>query len=59
MKVEYVTSPIGGGTELYISAAEYKRVNSKDGWSDRQNLCLQYDPILKQIKAGIRSRAEI
>lgn len=38
MKVEYVTSPIGGGTELYISAAEYKRVNSKDGWSDRQNL---------------------
>ena len=40
MKVEYVTSPIGGGTELYISAAEYKRVNSKDGWSDRQNLML-------------------
>lgn len=38
MKVEYVTSPIGGGTELYISAAEYKRVNSKDGRSDRQNL---------------------
>lgn len=38
MKVEYVTSPIGGGTELYISAAEYKRVNSRDGWSDRQNL---------------------
>ena len=38
MRVEYVTSTIGVGTELHISAAEYKRVNSKDGWNDRPNL---------------------
>ena len=37
MNVEYVTSTIGVGTELHISAAEYKRVNSQEGWDDRQN----------------------
>ena len=37
MKVEYVTSTIGVGTELHISAAEYKRINSQEGWDDRQN----------------------
>ena len=34
MKAEYVTSTIGKGTELHISAAEYKRINSEEGWSD-------------------------
>ncbi len=29
MKVEYVTSTLGVGTELHISAAEYKRINSE------------------------------
>ena len=38
MKVEYVTSTIGTGTELHISAAEYKRINSEEGWSDNLNL---------------------
>lgn len=37
MKVEYVTSTVGVGTELHISAAEYKRINSQEGWDDRQN----------------------
>lgn len=38
MKVEYVTSSLGTGTELHISSAEYKRVNSEAGWSDRANM---------------------
>ena len=38
MKAEYVTSTIGIGTELHISAAEYKRINSEEGWSDNPNL---------------------
>ena len=38
MKVEYVTSTIGIGTELHIFAAEYKRINSEEGWSDNPNL---------------------
>lgn len=38
MKAEYVTSIIGIGTELHISAAEYKRINSEEGWSDNPNL---------------------
>lgn len=38
MKAEYVTSTIGIGTELHISATEYKRINSEDGWSDNPNL---------------------
>ena len=38
MKVEYVTSTLGIGTELHISSAEYKRVNSKAGWSEHPNL---------------------
>lgn len=38
MKAEYVTSTIGKGTELHISAAEYKRINSEEGWSDNPNL---------------------
>ena len=38
MEVEYVTSTIGTGTELHISAAEYKRINSEEGWSDNLNL---------------------
>lgn len=38
MKAEYVTSTIGKGTELHISAAEYKRINSEEGWSDNLNL---------------------
>ncbi len=38
MKVEYVTSTIGVGTELHISAAEYKRINSEEGWGDNPNL---------------------
>ena len=58
MKVEYVTSTIGVGTELHISAAEYKRVSSKDGWSDRQNLLfavLSYTQA-NQSRNKIRSR---
>ena len=31
MKVEYVTSTIGVGTELHISATEYKHINSEEG----------------------------
>lgn len=38
MKVEYVTSTIGVGTELHISSAEYKRINSEEGWSENSNL---------------------
>ena len=38
MKVEYVTSTLGIGTELHISSAEYKRVNSEAGWSEHPNL---------------------
>ena len=38
MKAEYVTSTIGVGTELHISSAEYKHINSEEGWGDRQNL---------------------
>lgn len=38
MKIEFVTSTLGIGTELHISAAEYKRVNSKEGASDRSNM---------------------
>lgn len=38
MKVEYTTSSLGIGTELHISAAEYKRVNSEAGWSEHSNL---------------------
>ena len=38
MKAEYVTSTIGIGTELHISATEYKRINSENGWSDNPNL---------------------
>ncbi len=38
MKVEYVISTIGVGTELHISAAEYKRINSEEGWGDNPNL---------------------
>lgn len=38
MKAEYVTSTIGVGTELHISAAEYKRISSEEGWSDNPNL---------------------
>mgnify|MGYP000003636873 FL=1 len=38
MKAEYVTSTVGVGTELHISSAEYKHINSEEGWGDRQNL---------------------
>lgn len=38
MKVEYVTSGFGMGSELHISFAEYKRVCSEEGWADRENL---------------------
>ncbi|MCD8051744.1 MAG: hypothetical protein LUE89_08715 [Clostridiales bacterium] len=38
MKVEYATSSLGIGTELRISSAEYKRVHSEAGGSDRINL---------------------
>lgn len=38
MKIEYVASSLGIGTELHISAAEYKRVNSEAGFSDRSNM---------------------
>lgn len=38
MKVEYTTSSLGIGTELHISSAEYKRINSEAGWSDHSNL---------------------
>lgn len=38
MKVEYVTSTLGIGTELHIPSAEYKRVNSEAGWSEHPNL---------------------
>lgn len=38
MKVEYVTATLGAGTELCISAAEYKRINSVEGYNDFKNL---------------------
>ncbi len=38
MKVEYVTSRFGMGSELHISSAEYKRVCSEEDWADRENL---------------------
>lgn len=38
MKIEYVTSSLGIGTELHISAAEYKRVNSEAGFGDHSNM---------------------
>lgn len=38
MKIEFVTSTLGIGTELHISAAEYKRVNSEAGFSDCSNM---------------------
>lgn len=38
MKIEYVTSSLGIGTELHISAAEYKRVNSESGFNDHANM---------------------
>ena len=38
MKIEYVTSSLGIGTELHISAAEYKRVKSESGFNDHANM---------------------
>lgn len=38
MKVEYVTSTLGIGTELHISSSEYRRVHCEDGYSDNPNL---------------------
>ena len=38
MKIEYVTSSLGIGTELHIYAAEYKRVNSEAGFNDHANI---------------------
>ena len=38
MKVEFVSSTLGVGTELHISSAEYKRINSEEGWNDYPNL---------------------
>lgn len=38
MKVEYTTSILGKGTDLHISSAEYKRVNSEAGWDEHPNL---------------------
>lgn len=38
MKIEYVTSSLGIGTELHISAAEYKRVHSESGFNDHANM---------------------
>ena len=38
MKVEYTTSVLGEETDLHISSAEYKRVNSEAGWSEHPNL---------------------
>lgn len=38
MKVEYKNAILGEGHELHISAAEFKRVNSEEGWNDHPNL---------------------
>lgn len=38
MKVEYKNAMLGEGHELHIPTAEFKRVNSEEGWNDRQNL---------------------
>lgn len=38
MKVEYITSSLGTGTELHISAAEYKRINTESGWHEHPNM---------------------
>jgi len=38
MKVEYITSSLGTGTELHISSDEYKRINSESGWNEHPNL---------------------
>ena len=58
MKVEYVTSTIGIGTELHIFAAEYKRINSEEGWSDNPNLmfAIRSYAQAKQSVNTIRSR---
>ena len=51
MKVEYVTSTIGVGTELHISAAEYKRINSQEGWDDRQNFIFAIRSYVQAIQS--------
>lgn len=58
MKIEFVTSTIGVGTELHISAVEYKRVNSETGYSDRPNLlfAIKAYAIANQSTNIIRSR---
>lgn len=38
MKVEYITSSLGTGTELHISAAEYKCINTESGWHEHPNM---------------------
>lgn len=38
MKVEYKNAMLGEGPELHISSAEFKRVNSEEGWNDHPNL---------------------
>lgn len=38
MKVEYITSSLGTGTELHISSDEYKRISSESGWNEHPNL---------------------
>ena len=38
MKVEYITSSLGTGTELHISADEYKRINTESGWHEHPNM---------------------
>ena len=46
MKVEYKNAVLGSGHELHISSVEYKRVNSEDGWNDRDNLIFAVDSYL-------------
>lgn len=38
MKIEFVTSTIGIGTEMHISASEYKRVCSEEDFNDKPNM---------------------
>ena len=53
MKVEYITSPFGAGTELHISAAEYKRINSESGWNEHPNLMFAIEVIVEHFRTTV------
>ena len=58
MKVEYITSSLGTGTELHISAAEYKRINTENGWHEHPNMMFAIRSYVRENQCAnkIRSR---